>query len=199
MKSPRLKSVGHSSAVPFLAHVASKRLRRNARGAGKGALAGIFAGLIGTIVMTGFQEAWSKASNAFKQGSEKQSGAENQPQEKEDATMKAAGKIGEFIGRPLTHEQKKVFGPIVHYSFGTAQGAVYGVVTELAGTGGSLVNGVIFGAALFAIADELAVPALGLSGKASEAPLSSHLYSFASHLVYGVTTEIARRGLRGAL
>jgi len=76
---------------------------------------------------------------------------------------------------------------------------MYGAVTELAGIQGGLVSGVSFGAALFVVADELAVPAAGLSGKPSEFPLSSHLYGLASHLVYGVTTDIVRRGLRTAL
>jgi hypothetical protein len=58
---------------------------------------------------------------------------------------------------------------------------------------------VLFGAALFALADEVAVPARGLSGKPSETPASMHLYAAAAHCVYGMATEIARRGLRAAI
>jgi hypothetical protein len=47
--------------------------------------------------------------------------------------MKAAGKLAEMIGPPLSHEQKKKLGPVVHYSFGTLQGGVYGAVAELSG------------------------------------------------------------------
>jgi hypothetical protein len=82
---------------------------------------------------------------------------------------------------------------------GTLQGAAYGGVTELTGTGGGLIPGLVFGGALFAVADEVAVPALGLSGKPSESPLSSHLYGLAAHVVYGLSTELARRGLRAAI
>jgi hypothetical protein len=43
------------------------------------------------------------------------------------------------------------------------------------------------------------VPAAGLSRKPSEYPASIHTYAFASHLVYGLTTEIVRRAVRKAL
>ena len=60
-------------------------------------------------------------------------------------------------------------------------------------------HGVSLGAALFVFADEIGVSALGLSGKPTAYPLNSHVYALTSHLVYGVTTEIARRGLRAAI
>lgn len=88
---------------------------------------------------------------------------------------------------------------MVHYSFGTLQCIAYAVSLELSGKGGGLLTGLGFGVALFALADEVAVPELGLSSKPSELPLSSHLSALAAHLVYGMSTEIGRRGLRLAL
>lgn len=158
---------------------------------------GVIGGLVGTIVMTQFQSAWNKASQELKSKchgepstSEAQSG-----EEKEDATMKAAGKVASLAGREISHETKKRLGPVVHYGFGTVQGAAYGTVVEAFGGEGGLLAGLIFGAALFALADEVAVPALGLSGKPSEFPLPTHLYALAAHLVYGLSSEIARKGL----
>jgi uncharacterized membrane protein YagU involved in acid resistance len=101
--------------------------------------------------------------------------------------MKAADKVSRnLLDRPLSKKQKKKVGPIVHYAFGTAMGAVYGVAAELFPEIAPRGFGTGFGAALFAIADELAVPAFGLSGKPTEAPFSSHVYGLASHLVYGL-------------
>ena len=153
--------------------------------------------------MTEFQNAWSKASaalNAQRSGTV-EGGGQNQhgEQENEDATMKAAGKLGEALGWPLSHEQKKRLGPLVHYGFGTLQGGIYGATTELLGVRGGVLPGLSLGAALFVVADEIALPELGLSGKPGEYPLSAHLYGLISHLVYGFSTEIARRGLRAAL
>ncbi|MGH9574646.1 MAG: DUF1440 domain-containing protein [Candidatus Acidiferrales bacterium] len=172
------------------------------RNVGKGMIAGLVGGLIGTIVMTEFQSGWNKASSALKNGSNntRKDGSQHQgEQEKEDATMKAAGKIAELGGHHLSHEQKKKLGPVVHYSFGTLQGAAYGAVTEMAGESKGLLSGLIFGAALYLVADELAVPALGLSGKPNEYPLSSHFYGLASHIVYGLSAEMARRVLRAVM
>lgn len=166
------------------------------RALAKGMIAGLVGGLVGTIVMSEFQKAWSKTAQAMQKGGQAQGQGQ---QESENATMKAAGKIAHIGGRELSHEQKKKAGPVIHYSFGTLQGAMYGAMTELTRTPGGFLPGVLFGAALFGLADEVAVPALGLSGKPSEYPVKSHLYAAAAHCVYGMATEIARRGLRAAI
>jgi putative membrane protein len=79
-----------------------------------------------------------------------------------------------------------------------ASGDVYSAVVEFepATTAGA---GLPFGAAVWLFADEIVVPALGLSKPATEYPLSTHAYALASHLVYGVTTELVRREVRRAL
>lgn len=162
---------------------------------------GVIGGLVGTIVMTQFQSAWNTASQELRSKchGEKSSSEAQGGEEKEDATMKAAGKAASLAGREISHETKKKLGPVVHYGFGTVQGAIYGTVVEAAGCGGGLLAGLIFGAALFALADELAVPALGLSGKPSESPLPTHLYALAAHLVYGLSSEVTRKGLRASI
>lgn len=204
MKSATLRKLTEETQAPYLI---PRSLRGDAeaqqRKLGKGVLAGVIGGFIGTVMMTQFQNVWSKASEALQsrtstqegQGKQKQQGE----QEDEDATMKAAGKIAHVAGRQLSREQKKNLGPVVHYMFGTLQGALYGGVIELTRTRGGLLPALTFGAGLFVVADEIAVPALGLSGKPTESPLSSHLYGLAAHLVYGLSTEVARRGLRAAL
>ncbi|HKW76562.1 MAG TPA: DUF1440 domain-containing protein [Terriglobales bacterium] len=164
----------------------------------KGLLAGAASGLVGAWAMNQFQSAWSKASEQLKSGEQNKTSQSEQKQsqeEQEDATMKAAGKLAKTaLGRDLSKEERKNAGALVHYAVGTFSGAVYGLLGEylpLARIG----FGTAFGAALFLLADELAVPALGLSGKATEAPLSSHLYGLSSHLVYGASAEAVRRGI----
>lgn len=53
-----------------------------------------------------------------------------------------------------------------------------------------------YGTALFLGADEVAVPALGLSQSDGASPLGAHLYGLVSHLVYGVTLEMVRKSVR---
>jgi hypothetical protein len=175
-------------------------MRRDEHHLAKGLVAGVVSGLLGTIMMTEFQNAWSKASEALKErdaSKDEASESKNKSEpEKEDSTMKAAGKIAELGGHPLSHEEKKRFGQVVHYSFGALQGGLYGGVKEMTGSSGVVLPALLLGSVLFAAADEISVPALGLSGKPSEYPLFSHLYGLASYLVYGVSTEMFRRGLR---
>lgn len=164
----------------------------------RGLLSGMVGGLIGTIVMTQFQTAWSKAAEELKPAQQQK--APQGDSEKEDATMKAAGKAATLVGHELSHETKKKLGPVVHYGFGTLQGAIYGTVLEAVGEcGGGFIAGLAFGAALFALADEVAVPYLGLGAKPSETPMKSHLYALGAHLVYGVSTEVTRKGLRASV
>lgn len=46
--------------------------------------------------------------------------------------MKVAGKVAGFAGRKLSRRQKTKGGMIVHYAFGTALGALYGMAVEFA-------------------------------------------------------------------
>jgi putative membrane protein len=168
----------------------------------KGLVAGFAGGLAATVAMTMFQNGWSKASEKLRSKGNKQdqsSTGNSQQPEAEDATMKAAGKVAQSVGYRLSHDQKKKAAPFVHYGFGTAMGALYGLAMEnrrlrkqkllLLGSG--------FGSAVFLAADELAVPTLGLSAQSSS--VGSHLYGLASHLVYGLSAEGVRRLTRRLL
>lgn len=157
----------------------------------KGVLAGAAGGLVGAWTMNQAQAAISMLKSQEK-ASQGDSG------ESEDATMKAADKIVSIpTGRHLTHEQKKVAGPVVHYAFGAAMGAAYGAVTEPLSQL-SRAAGLIFGSALFVGADEIGVPLAGLSGPPAATPISAHLEALAAHLVYGVTADLVRRGVLAA-
>jgi putative membrane protein len=167
----------------------------------KGLAAGVIGGLAATVVMSQFQAAWGKASEALRRDEDSDSREEDQ--QDEDATMKAAGKWA-AAGHRLSHQEKKKAGPlVVHYAFGSAMGAVYGLANEFAPVGrkmlSPLLSGSGFGTALFLGADEGAVPALGRSESPKKSPVSSHIYGWASHLVYGLTLEIVRKTVRRSL
>jgi uncharacterized membrane protein YagU involved in acid resistance len=81
---------------------------------------------------------------------------------------------------------------------GASSAAIYGVLAEVAPIV-TVAEGAAFGAGLWLLADEVAVPATGLSKPAREIPVATHLYALASHLVYGWITETVRRALRRAL
>ena len=164
----------------------------------KGVVAGAVGGLVGSWTMNQAHAAIAKLKKQSN-GQQQSEGNSGESGESEDATMKAAGKTLQVVaGRQLTHEQKKKAGPVVHYAFGAAMGAAYGAISE---TQRRLtpVAGPIFGSALFVAADEIGVPLAGLSGPPRNYPISSHLEALAAHLVYGVTADLVRRGVRAAL
>jgi putative membrane protein len=95
----------------------------------------------------------------------------------------------------LTPDQKQIAGPAVHYAFGSLVGALYGGAAELFPSVGAGL-GLPFGAALWLLGDEIAVPALGLGKSPTEIAPDKHADALASHFVYGATTDLLRRVLR---
>jgi putative membrane protein len=172
----------------------------------KGLAAGTIGGLVASWVMEEFQYAWVKVSRSMKQlqqnGSDDSSSANHAEQsqsgdeEQEPATVKAAEMVSEKIfGHQLAKDEKVMAGDAVHYATGAASAAIYGMTAELVPevTVGA---GLPFGAAVWLVVDEAAVPLLGLSKGPTEYPPSTHIYALASHFVYGLTTEVVRRALR---
>lgn len=149
----------------------------------RGLFAGAIGGLVASWVMPQFQFLLAHALGHS--GPHEGQG--------EDATVKTAQKISSAVaGRKLSAEEKKTAGPAVHYAYGTGLGALYGgLVQKQKATASGF--GSAFGAAAWALGDEIAVPAFGLGKKPAEVPASQHVQALAAHLVYGVTLEGVRR------
>lgn len=188
----------------------TQRQESNGQDLFKGTIAGLVGGLVASWTMNQFQSAWSKATEGFEkphgaqslQPSDNPNSAQSENQNKEDnddATVKAAKAVSEGIfGHKLKESEKKPAGAAVHYAFGSATGGLYGAAAEIAPqvtTG----MGLPFGVAFWMIADEAVVPLLGLSKGPTAYPASTHVYALASHLVYGLTTEVTRRAVRNIL
>jgi hypothetical protein len=179
----------------------------------KGLAAGAVGGLVASVAMNQFQALLSKwvrgeershGAQSLKQGSPdhgvarelKERGSDD---ERDDAAMRLANAISEGVfAHELDRSEKEVAGAAVHYVFGISTGAWYGATAEMipAATVGA---GLPFGAFVWLTADEGVVPALGLSKAPTEYPFSIHAYALASHFVYGLTTEMARRVVRRLL
>jgi putative membrane protein len=179
----------------------------------KGATAGLVGGLAASWVMNRFQAAWSlvmegrekpHGAQSIQEGSpEHGAGAELRKLGLDDPEDDAAERTGNLIAAKvfeaeLSQVEKRQAGAAVHYVFGGASGALYGAVSEM-WPAAAVCTGSAFGAAVWLTADEIAVPALGLSRPAKDYPLSKHAYALASHLVYGVTTEVVRKFVRRAM
>jgi uncharacterized membrane protein YagU involved in acid resistance len=159
----------------------------------KGLLAGLAGGLAASWTMNQFQAGIRKVIDG--NGHEQQ----QLEQKADDATVKAASAVSETVANhPLTHHEKKVAGPVVHYVFGSTLGALYGAAAEFSPMTAKG-WGVPFGAVVFVGADEIGVPLAGLSDPPNKVPASTHASALAAHLVYGATTDGVRRIVRAML
>lgn len=165
----------------------------------RGVLAGVAGGLAASWVMNEFSATLgTKLSDAIETPEEKQQLAAMS--DGEDATMKAADRIVEAVtgGRHLTHAQREIGGPIVHYAIGAIAGGLYGALNEYADWPRSGF-GTAYGGVVFSTIDVLAVPAAHLGPWPNQYPVSSLASPFAAHLVYGATNELVRRLVRKVL
>ena len=166
--------------------------QKNAGDVFKGAIAGLVGGLVASFVMSEFQALVTMLTEA----EEKQ---KTKKKKEEPATVKAAKQISEGVfGHNLTKNEKEPAGEAIHYAMGASSGLIYGVASEIAPIT-TVGLGMPFGTAVWLIADDVVVPALGLSKSPNAYPLSTHAYALSSHLVYGLTTDLVRRAVRKIL
>ena len=170
-----------------------------------GMLAGAVAGLAGALAMNQFQRVAALAGGG-READDATIGAPRtgrgpQPAQalgnaSDDATARIAGAAAQAVGYSLTTPRaRQVGGEFVHLAFGAITGAVYGAAVELDPRTRSAV-GVPFGVAVWALADEGVVPALGLKRSPRETSAALQGYSLLSHFFYCATTELVRGFLR---
>lgn len=168
----------------------------------RGIVVGLVAGLAASWTMNRFQDVWIAVTPSNDPGKDESLGTRNHPTEEEagagdDATVKAASALSECLFQhKLTSGEKKLAGPVVHYSVGATSGIVYGLAAEVLPEV-TVGFGLPYGTAFWLVVDEGAVSLLRLSKPPTAYPLSTHIYALASHLVFGATAEGVRRLLHG--
>lgn len=104
----------------------------------------------------------------------------------------AAEKAAGVVGQELSDEQRKKYGSAIHWGLGAGAGAVYGVLRHrVPGADGA--NGLLFGTAFWALIDEGANTALGLTPGPTAFPWQTHARGLAGHLVFGLAADTALR------
>jgi hypothetical protein len=150
----------------------------------RGVAAGLAAGLVAAAAMDMFQRGVAKLQDS--------DGGDS-------ATTAAADKLSEAAtGTPVPDLHKAAAGQAMHYGFGALLGVGYGVLAEY-WPQVTTAAGAPFGLATTVLIDEGAVPLAGLGDAPWKAPASTHVYSAASHLVFGTAAEATRRLARRAL
>jgi hypothetical protein len=109
-----------------------------------------------------------------------------------------AGVIGGLAGTwAMSHFVEKPHSSR-HYAFGAAMGGLYGAFYEISPATRQM-GGAAFGTAVWTAVDETALPVPRLSVPATERPPEHDMRALAARMVFGVTTEIVRRGVRALL
>lgn len=115
----------------------------------------------------------------------------------EPGSMQAASAIGQALtGRPLGTRARRLGAPAVHYAFGITAGGVYGAAVELQ-PGVAAGWGLIYGAAVWLVADEIGLRLAGFSDSPRRYPLVRHAAALFTHLGFGLTVEGTRRLVLG--
>ena len=153
----------------------------------RGIVAGAIAGAIASFAMDRFQAATASLLPRTGGG-----GAE-------PATERAADAIARTVaGADVPRADKPLAGQSVHYALGLGLGIAYGIAAEFR-PGVTAAYGAGFGLGTATLLDEGVVPAVGLGEAPWRSPVSTDLYSYASHLVFGGVAEFVRRRVAGTL
>jgi putative membrane protein len=163
----------------------------------KAILAGFVGGLAGTWAMNEAQRAWTQAvagetpeSAAGKHDARDWQERSEGQNSNEIAAQAVATRV---IGRRLNREELAVGAALLHFTFGATVGALYGAY---AGRQTRVTSGIGFGLAVWLLADEIAMPLLGLSDSTLRRPLEKRLQSIAAHIVFGMATELTRSAVQ---
>ena len=153
----------------------------------RGALAGLVAGVAASFVIDRFQAGLTALSSP-------EGGSEEEP-----STQRAADSVAKALtGSDLADADKPLAGQAAHYALGISLGVAYGIAAAFRPfvTVGS---GAAMGVAVATLLDEGVVPAMGFGKAPWKTSASSHFYSYASHLVFGVSAELVRSQVSGTL
>jgi putative membrane protein len=104
----------------------------------------------------------------------------------------------QIAGHELAATSMFVASETIHWTFGAAAGAAYGVLAEFY-PAATAREGANFGITLMALTHEGALPALGLSAAPADQTNREKASEMVTHVVFGLVTETVRRLVRSRL
>jgi uncharacterized membrane protein YagU involved in acid resistance len=149
---------------------------------------GAIAGAAGTAVMSAFTE---RAPEVIERMGVPMPEPQTPPRDRDapgTSTKKAAERAGEATDAPLTGEQRRTAAEAIHWGYGAAWGAAYGVI-QSSFKPPHLFHGTFFGLLVYGVAASI-VPRLGLARPPTEAPPQLNAMQVVTHLVYGWSTAV---------
>jgi hypothetical protein len=147
-------------------------------------LEGIVAGVVGA----GVQSLFFRLTERIAPKTPKNLFTPPEPQQaKESAQETVARRLVEGLAQrgPLDARDKARAGELVHYGFGAAWGAIYGLARASYPRVWSPAGVAEFSLAVWLVGDNLLLAALKLAAPPQRYSLGTHAYAAAAHLVYG--------------
>jgi hypothetical protein len=97
--------------------------------------------------------------------------------------------IADRLGVRLDQPSREAAAGVTHYALGAVPGALYAALRDRVPAIGAG-RGLVFGALLWAVNDELINTGLGLAGPPMAYPLLTHIRGLIGHVVLGVGTDL---------
>ncbi len=152
---------------------------------------GAIAGAAGTYLMG---EAMSRAPGLLERAGYQLPKAPPGPTAPDTPTEEVAERLAEGLAdQTIDDETKAQAGQVVHWGYGSAWGAAYGVLQASFKAPTSL-GGALFGAAVGMVSQTL-LPAMGLQNSMKRNPAALTAYYLAGHVVYGLSVALTWRVL----
>ena len=119
-------------------------------------------------------------------------------QRDETATQTFARRVVEDLAQRGPVRHPVLAGELVHYAYGSAWGGLYGIAAGSLPKLRSVKGGALFGLFVWAVSDDVLLPAFKLSAWPQDYPLKNHAYAIAAHLVYGAAASASLNALTRA-
>lgn len=146
--------------------------------------AGLVAGVAGAFTTS----LYFKLTKEMAPAPEPDAFAPAEPEQRNEApTQTVARRTVEHLARRAPLDDKERAGELVHYAFGALWGGIYGLVAGTFPRARTALGGAVFGTVVWAVSDNLILPAFRLSAWPRAYPLRVHAYAVGAHLVYGTT------------
>ena len=145
-------------------------------------LKGLLAGLIGGLVATAAKSMAEKFYPPRTHG---------EPEPPDVLAEKLAG-------HSLDETEKEIASEAIHWGFGAAVGAAYGLLAEFY-PAATAKEGATFGLTLMTLTHEKALPAMGLAAEPGDQTMREKTSEASTHVLYGVVTERVRSMVRKLL
>ena len=118
-------------------------------------------------------------------------------QQEWDSTLHGAETLSRLLGRRIPRGSRACAAVAMHFAVSAAAGAASGAAAEFAPQV-TFAAGAAFGTALWAVAQELVAPLVGVSPPLARYSAAMQANSLGEHVAYGVVTEVWRGKLRGS-